>query len=126
MIDLKASRKASELTQMYVVERMRERGHKWYQTTITRIESGKQPLTALQEEDLCEILPFVVGKPSVPSQPLELIGDGIVLRAFASGEKVMCGIWKEETALTCFVLDEGGARALCDWLNASLPDGVSA
>lgn len=55
--NLRALREAKGLSQKAVAQAMTERGHKsWYQNTLTRIESGEQPVKLSEAEDLKDIL----------------------------------------------------------------------
>ena len=49
-------RERRELSQTALADAMREHGHPWHQSTVYRIESGRQPVSYWEAVDLAEIL----------------------------------------------------------------------
>lgn len=47
-----AVRKLQGLSQENIAARMRERGHNWYQTTVSKVESGERPVTLQEAYDV--------------------------------------------------------------------------
>lgn len=52
---LRSVRKAKDLRQKDLADRMREAGHDWHQNTVTRLESGKRSLLASEAEEVARI-----------------------------------------------------------------------
>lgn len=52
---LRSVRKAKNLRQRDLADRMREAGHDWHQNTVTRLESGKRSLLAREADDIARI-----------------------------------------------------------------------
>jgi transcriptional regulator with XRE-family HTH domain len=54
--NFRAARERAELSGTQVAEQMRERGHRYYQQTVSRIESGGQPPKLVEAAALADIV----------------------------------------------------------------------
>ena len=83
--NLRALRERKGLSQKTVAEAMAGRGHtSWYQNTLTRVESGVQPLKLSEADDLRDILETSIDRLTWASQEAEatelLYGAGAAVR----------------------------------------------
>jgi transcriptional regulator with XRE-family HTH domain len=58
--NLKAVREARGMSQTTLAERMSELGHRWYQSTVTKIEAGRRAVRIGEARDLATILETTV------------------------------------------------------------------
>jgi hypothetical protein len=56
---LRGLRLGADMTQVSLAAAMRERGFRWHQTTVARVEAGRQPLTMAEGAALADL--FGVG-----------------------------------------------------------------
>src|SRR5690348_5727469 len=54
--NVRSLREQRGISQAEIVRQMRDRGHSWHQSTVTRVEQGTQQLKAAELFDLAEIL----------------------------------------------------------------------
>src|SRR4051794_35206279 len=50
------TRKVQELSQQNVATKMRELGHDWHQTTVSKVESGQRSVSLREAYDLARVL----------------------------------------------------------------------
>lgn len=65
---LRELRRGARMSQAFLAERMTERGCRWYQTTVNRIESARQEATFSEVAALAEIFGVSIGSFSPPEQ----------------------------------------------------------
>ena len=64
--NLRAMREAKGISQAAIAKAMRERGHSWHQTTVARVEAGRQPPGLGETVDLAAILGVTVDRLTWP------------------------------------------------------------
>jgi transcriptional regulator with XRE-family HTH domain len=82
--NLKAAREARGISQVALAERMAELGHRWYQSTVTKIEGGRRAVRIGEARDLAAILETTVDALSADTAETaaveRLVAAGIAVR----------------------------------------------
>lgn len=66
---LRGLRLGADMTQTQLAAAMRERGFRWHQTTVTRVEAGRQHLTLEEAAALAELFAVDLGALTVTGVP---------------------------------------------------------